>query len=333
MPRRATVASCLLLLAASTEALQASRPVLRTARAVPPTAVTMGLKPADASANKPSGRPFPVASLALGTLLAFAPSAAHAVEPALGSTGLLAAGAQAVGGVVSGGDFVPSFSLIFLSEIGARHRHRTRTRPQSRPRPQTRPRTGTKGTALASVPLGPNPNPNPSPNPSPNANANANPSPNLDLGDNANRSPSPNPKPNPNLEPGDKTFFIAALLAARTSKLLTFAGCAVSPALTPAPTLNPNPGANASPNPSPNPNPNPSPNPSPSPSPNSHPNLDQGALALMTVISVAIGQIFHAVPVPRASASPNLNPNLNANPNPYSDPTLTLVVVHARPAY
>ena len=251
MPRRATVASCLLLLAASTEALQASRPVLRTARAVPPTAVTMGLKPADASANKPSGRPFPVASLALGTLLAFAPSAAHAVEPALGSTGLLAAGAQAVGGVVSGGDFVPSFSLIFLSEIGARHRHRTRTRPQSRPRPQTRPRTGTKGTALASVPLGPNPNPNPSPNPSPNANANANPSPNLDLGDNANRSPSPNPKPNPNLEPGDKTFFIAALLAARTSKLLTFAGCAVSPALTPAPTLNPNPGANASPNPSP----------------------------------------------------------------------------------
>jgi len=163
MPRRATVASCLLLLAASTEALQASRPVLRTARAVPPTAVTMGLKPADASANKPSGRPFPVASLALGTLLAFAPSAAHAVEPALGSTGLLAAGAQAVGGVVSGGDFVPSFSLIFLSEIG------------------------------------------------------------------------------------DKTFFIAALLAARTSKLLTFAGCA-------------------------------------------------GALALMTVISVAIGQIFHAVP-------------------------------------
>jgi len=48
-------------------------------------------------------------------------------------------------------------------------------------------------------------------------------------------------------EIGDKTFFIAALLAARTSKLLTFAGCA-------------------------------------------------GALALMTVISVAIGQIFHAVP-------------------------------------
>ena len=48
-------------------------------------------------------------------------------------------------------------------------------------------------------------------------------------------------------ELGDKTFFIAALLAARASKLLTFAGCA-------------------------------------------------GALALMTVISVAIGQIFHAVP-------------------------------------
>lgn len=162
MPRR-WAASCLLLLAASTEALQASRPVLRTVRAAPPPAVAMGLKPADASADKPSARPFPVASLALGTLLAFAPSAAHAVEPALGSTGLLAAGAQAVGGVVAGGDFVPSFSLIFLSEIG------------------------------------------------------------------------------------DKTFFIAALLAARTSKLLTFAGCA-------------------------------------------------GALALMTVISVALGQIFHAVP-------------------------------------
>ena len=48
-------------------------------------------------------------------------------------------------------------------------------------------------------------------------------------------------------EIGDKTFFIAALLAARTSKLLTFAGCA-------------------------------------------------SALALMTVISVAVGQIFHAVP-------------------------------------
>jgi len=48
-------------------------------------------------------------------------------------------------------------------------------------------------------------------------------------------------------ELGDKTFFIAALLAARASKLLTFAGCA-------------------------------------------------GALAVMTVISVAIGQIFHAVP-------------------------------------
>lgn len=48
-------------------------------------------------------------------------------------------------------------------------------------------------------------------------------------------------------EIGDKTFFIAALLAARTSRLLTFAGCA-------------------------------------------------GALAIMTIISVAIGQIFHAVP-------------------------------------
>jgi len=48
-------------------------------------------------------------------------------------------------------------------------------------------------------------------------------------------------------ELGDKTFFIAALLAARASKLLTFAGCA-------------------------------------------------GALAFMTVISVAIGQVFHAVP-------------------------------------
>jgi len=48
-------------------------------------------------------------------------------------------------------------------------------------------------------------------------------------------------------ELGDKTFFIAALLAARASKLLTFAGCA-------------------------------------------------GALALMTAVSVAIGQIFHAVP-------------------------------------
>ena len=60
--------------------------------------------------------------------------------------------------------------------------------------------------------------------------------------------PSPNPNPSyPSPDLGDKTFFIAALLAARTSKLLTFAGCA-------------------------------------------------GALALMTVISVAVGQIFHAVP-------------------------------------
>lgn len=48
-------------------------------------------------------------------------------------------------------------------------------------------------------------------------------------------------------EIGDKTFFIAALLAARTSRLLTFAGCGA-------------------------------------------------ALALMTVISVIIGQVFHAVP-------------------------------------
>mmetsp|Transcript_2194 Transcript_2194/g.3646 ORF Transcript_2194/g.3646 Transcript_2194/m.3646 type:complete len:299 (+) Transcript_2194:33-929(+) len=48
-------------------------------------------------------------------------------------------------------------------------------------------------------------------------------------------------------EIGDKTFFIATLLAARASKLLTFAGCA-------------------------------------------------GALAFMTVVSVLIGQIFHAVP-------------------------------------
>merc|ERR1719382_1722133 len=48
-------------------------------------------------------------------------------------------------------------------------------------------------------------------------------------------------------EIGDKTFFIATLLAARASRLLTFAGCA-------------------------------------------------GALAFMTIVSVAIGQIFHAVP-------------------------------------
>jgi len=48
-------------------------------------------------------------------------------------------------------------------------------------------------------------------------------------------------------ELGDKTFFIAALLAARASKLLTFVGCA-------------------------------------------------GALAVMTVLSVAIGQVFHSVP-------------------------------------
>lgn len=48
-------------------------------------------------------------------------------------------------------------------------------------------------------------------------------------------------------ELGDKTFFIAALLAARASRLLTFAGCA-------------------------------------------------GALAVMTAVSVVIGQVFHAVP-------------------------------------
>jgi len=48
-------------------------------------------------------------------------------------------------------------------------------------------------------------------------------------------------------EIGDKTFFIATLLAARASRLLTFAGCA-------------------------------------------------GALAFMTIISVIIGQVFHAVP-------------------------------------
>ena len=150
----------LLLFAASTAALQASRPVLCTHRIAPAPAVAMSLKSAEPAldSDKPSpARPYHVAALAVGTLLAFAPSAAHAAD--LGSTGLLAAGAAVVGG----SDFVPSFSLIFLSEIG------------------------------------------------------------------------------------DKTFFIAALLAARTSKLLTFAGCA-------------------------------------------------SALALMTVISVAIGQIFHAVP-------------------------------------
>lgn len=48
-------------------------------------------------------------------------------------------------------------------------------------------------------------------------------------------------------ELGDKTFFIATILAAKTSRLLTFVGAA-------------------------------------------------GALAVMTVISVAIGQVFHAVP-------------------------------------
>ena len=100
------VASCLLLLAASTEALQASRPpVLCTHRAAAPASdVAMSLEPADASVDKPSAaRRFPVAALALGTL---------------GSTGLLAAGAATVGGVVGGSGFVPSFSLILLSEIG-----------------------------------------------------------------------------------------------------------------------------------------------------------------------------------------------------------------------
>jgi putative Ca2+/H+ antiporter (TMEM165/GDT1 family) len=53
--------------------------------------------------------------------------------------------------------------------------------------------------------------------------------------------------PTPSAPPAPQTFFIAALLAARGAKLLTFAGCA-------------------------------------------------GALAFMTVVSVAIGQIFHQVP-------------------------------------
>ena len=252
------VASCLLLLAASTEALQASRPVLSTYRAAPAPAVAMSLKPADVSAAKPSAaRPFPVAALALGTLLAFAPSAAHAVEPALGSTGLLAAGTAAVGGVVGGSDFVPSFSLIFLSEIGARER------AQLTPTLSLSPRL----------------------------------------------TPIQSPKPYPNL--GDKTFFIAALLAARTSKLLTFAGCA-------------------------------------------------GALALMTVISVAIGQIFHAVPASFTRGLPiddyvaiasflyfgvkvyrrqtNPTPTLTPTPHPYpsphpaSDPTPSRCSTRARSA-
>ncbi len=60
-------------------------------------------------------------------------------------------------------------------------------------------------------------------------------------------SPRITPRSSQVSEIGDKTFFIAALLAARSSKILTFAGCA-------------------------------------------------GALAIMTVISVLIGQIFHAVP-------------------------------------
>jgi putative Ca2+/H+ antiporter (TMEM165/GDT1 family) len=254
----ALVASCLLLLAASTEALQASRPVLSTYRAAPAPAVAMSLKPADVSAAKPSAaRPFPVAALALGTLLAFAPSAAHAVEPALGSTGLLAAGTAAVGGVVGGSDFVPSFSLIFLSEIGARERAQL--------------------------------------------------TPTLSLG--PRLTPIQSPKPYPNL--GDKTFFIAALLAARTSKLLTFAGCA-------------------------------------------------GALALMTVISVAIGQIFHAVPASFTRGLPiddyvaiasflyfgvkvyrrqtNPTPTLTPTPHPYpsphpaSDPTPSRCSTRARSA-
>ena len=98
------IASCLLL-AASTEALQASRPVLCThRRAAPSSAVAMSLKPAGASVDKPSAaRRLTPAALALGTL---------------GSTGLLAAGAATVGGVVGGSGFVPSFSLILLSEIG-----------------------------------------------------------------------------------------------------------------------------------------------------------------------------------------------------------------------
>merc|ERR1719217_575735 len=107
-----------------------------------------GRDDASVSVEKPMPKYVPAAAVALGTLLAAAPTAAHAA---------------AVGVGIGDNAILPSFSLIFLSEIG------------------------------------------------------------------------------------DKTFFIAALLAARTSRLLTFAGCA-------------------------------------------------GALALMTVISVAIGQIFHAVP-------------------------------------
>ena len=59
----------------------------------------------------------------------------------------------AAGGISA--DLVQSFSLIFLSEIGARHRHRTRTRPQSRPRPQTRARTRTDGHGAGLSPAGP----------------------------------------------------------------------------------------------------------------------------------------------------------------------------------
>ena len=115
------MATCVLLFAASTAALQASRPVLSTHRAAPAPAVAMSLKPVEPAQDSPADKPFPVrsfpvAALAVGTLLAFAPSAAHAAD--LGATGLLAAGTSLVGGA----DFVPSFSLIFLSEIGAPRR-------------------------------------------------------------------------------------------------------------------------------------------------------------------------------------------------------------------
>jgi hypothetical protein len=70
-------------------------------------------------------------------------------------------------------------------------------------------------------------------------------------------------------ELGDKTFFIAALLAARASKVLTFAGCA-------------------------------------------------GALTIMTVVSVLIGQVFHQVPTGitrvRQPPSPPNAPHARAPP-------------------
>ena len=72
---------------------------------------------------------------------------------------------------------------------------------------------------------------------------------------------------------GDKTFFIAALLAARANKLLTFVGCA-------------------------------------------------GALAVMTVISVGIGQVHRH----RASASPR------TEPPPSAGVPLGAAVAHARAA-